>query len=71
MEGFFNQTVKPYDQYIPLGFAFSFFVTMLSVASLWTWIPTLILNAIIRGLTALNIVQIVTETREVRRTILE
>lgn len=68
---FFEHTVEPYEQYIPLVVAASFFITLIQISSLLLWVPTLILmSGAFSLLKLLGLAKVVTETLEVRRLVL-
>jgi ABC-type multidrug transport system fused ATPase/permease subunit len=70
IDEFVEQTVKPYERFIPLGFALSLFLPLVTVTRLLAWVPTTILSAIFPLLTTLGITKAVSETREVQRLVI-
>ncbi len=62
-----EETLKRYESFIPLGVAAMLFMSLTSVVSLLSWLPTLILGVVFSLLTALRVVHVVTETREVEQ----
>jgi len=71
MDGFFDQTLKPYEQYLPLILSGGLFFSIYTVSGLLTWIPTLFVQAILTLLTSIGIAKYDFETREVRRLTME
>jgi MFS family permease len=71
MDGFFDQTVKPYERYIPLIVSVGLFFSLYTITNLLTWLPTLFTQAILMFLTSIGVAQFVIETREVRRLMME
>jgi hypothetical protein len=71
MDGFFDQTLKPYERYLPLILSGSLFFSIYTISGLLTWIPTLFLQAILTLLTSIGIAKYEFETREVRRLTME
>ena len=71
MDGFFDQTLKPYERYLPLILSGGLFFSVYTVAGLLTWIPTLFVQAILTLLTSIGIAKYEFETREVRRLTME
>jgi hypothetical protein len=67
----FEQQVKemiaPYQQLIPVVIALSLLSILVTVLSLLSWLPILLLSAIFPILTACHVTREVTETREVTR----
>jgi hypothetical protein len=70
IDGFFDETVGPYERFIPLGLSFSLFMTLVTITGLLSWIPTLILETFFSVLLKLGVVKVVTETLEVRRLVI-
>lgn len=67
IDGFFDETVKPYERYIPLIVSGGLFFSLYTITNLITWLPTLITQAILTLLISLAIARFEIETREVRR----
>jgi len=67
IDDFVEQTLKPYEQFIPLGLAVSLFMPLVSIVSLLAWVPTMVLNLIFPLLTMLGVTEVITETQEVQR----
>ena len=67
IDDFFEQTLKPYEQFIPLGLAAGLFMPLVSIVSLLAWVPTIVLNLIFTLLTMLGVTEVITETQEVQR----
>jgi hypothetical protein len=67
IDGFFDQTVKPYERYIPLMIAGGLFFSIYTLTNLLTWLPTLITQALITLLISIGIARFEIEMREVRR----
>ena len=70
IDGFFDETMGPYERFIPLGLSLSLFMTLVTITSLLSWIPTLILETFFSVLLKLGVVKVVTETLEVRRLVI-
>lgn len=71
MDHLFEETVKPYEQYIPLAIAVGLFFTLQTAASLVSWIPSFLLSGIFPLLKTLKVTTVVIETEEVQRLIVE
>ena len=67
IDEFFDQTVKPYERYIPILISGGMFFSLYTITNLLTWLPTLITQAIITLLISIGIARFEIETREVRR----
>ena len=67
VDEFSNRTIKPYERFIPLAVAAIFFMPLIAVTRLLSWIPALLLRIIFFLLRALKVIKITTETREVQR----
>jgi len=59
--------IKPYQQLIPIGIAVSLLSILITILSLISWLPILILRAIFAILAACHVTKEVTETQEVKR----
>jgi hypothetical protein len=59
--------VEPFKPYIPMAVAAILFGILITIITLFSWIPILILRVIFSGLTALRVTRMVTEMREVER----
>ena len=59
--------IKPYQRLIPIGIAVSLLSILITILSLISWLPILILGAIFAILAACHVTKEVTETREVKR----
>jgi len=59
--------VEPYQQFIPIGVAVMLLSILMTIISLISWLPTIILSAIFAILTASHVTKVVTETQEVKR----
>lgn len=71
IDEFFDQTVKPYERYLPLMVSGGLFFSLYTITNLLTWLPTLITQAILTLLTSIGVASFVIETREVRRLTME
>jgi hypothetical protein len=67
IDDFFEQTLKPYEQFIPLGLAAGLFTPLVSIVSLLAWVPTMVLSLIFPLLTKLRVTEVITESQEVQR----
>lgn len=59
--------IKPYQQFIPIGIAIILLSILMTIISLISWLPTLILQGIFAILTASHVTKVVTEMQEVKR----
>ena len=59
--------IKPYQQFIPIGIAIILLSILMTIVSLISWLPTLILRAIFVILAASHVTNVVTEMQEVKR----
>lgn len=66
-----ENTVAPYERYIPMGVAGIVFMPLTTIVMLLSWIPILLLAGIFPLLTYLGVVEKVTETVEVTRLSME
>ena len=71
MDGFVETAVERYGRFIPLLLAASIFTSLLGIANLVAWVPTVALGLLFPVLTALGITRVTTETMEVRRLVIE
>ncbi len=62
-----EEMIKPYQQLIPIGIAIILLSILMTIISLISWLPTIILRAIFAILTASHVTKVVTETQEVKR----
>jgi MFS family permease len=67
IDEFFDQTLKPYERYIPLMISGGLFFSLYTITNLLTWLPTLFTQAILTLLTSIGIARFEIEMREVRR----
>jgi len=63
----FEESVKPYEKYIPIVLAISLFQPLLIITRLLSPVPVWILSAIFPLLRLVRITRVLTETREVER----
>ena len=66
VDEFFERTVKPYEQFIPLAVAASLFMPLVTISRLLAWVPTMFLSIVFPLLKALGVIKVVSETREVQ-----
>lgn len=59
--------IRPYQQLIPIGIAVMLLSILMTILSLISWLPTLILTAIFAILAVSHVTKVVTETQEVKR----
>ena len=59
--------IKPYQPLIPIAITVMLFSLLMTVLSLISWLPVLVLSAIFPLLTACHVTREVTETQEVKR----
>lgn len=69
-DGLFERTIGRYERFMPLLLAASVFMTLVSIANLLAWVPSLALHIAFSLLAVLGITKVVTETREVERLVL-
>lgn len=62
-----EDTIAPYERYIPMGLAAIVFMPLMSIVIFLSWIPILILAFVFLLLTRFGVVEEVTETVEVTR----
>ena len=62
-----EEMIKPYQQLIPIGVAVMLLSILMTVLSLISWLPTVILSVIFAILAASHVTKVVTETQEVKR----
>ena len=70
VDEFFENTVKPYEKYIPLAIIVVLFVPLMTVTRLLVWVPTLLMSIIFSLLKAMGIVKLISETREIQRLVI-
>ncbi len=62
-----KEAIRPYERWIPLVFAISIFMSLVTITRFLSWIPILALRGIFPLLTALGVTKVVTETHLVKR----
>lgn len=62
--------LRPYAEYVPIGFALFFFFVLETILRLISWVPPLVLNLLIRLFAVVGMTRVVTQTTEVRRLVL-
>jgi len=62
-----EETLRRYEPFIPVGVAVTLLTPLISVITLFSWLPILVLQITFLLLTALRVTRVVTETREVER----
>lgn len=62
-----EEIIKPYQQFIPIGVALILLSILMTVLSLISWLPTVILSVIFAILAAAHVTSVVAETQEVKR----
>jgi hypothetical protein len=70
VDEFFERTVKPHEQFIPLAIAASLFTSLATVARLLPWIPGVVLSVLFPFLASLGVTKVVSETREVQKLVI-
>jgi hypothetical protein len=70
VDEFFERTVKPYEQFIPLAVAASLFMPLVTISRLLAWVPAMFLSIVFPLLEALGVIKVVSETREVQTLII-
>jgi hypothetical protein len=71
VDEFSQQTVKPYERFVPVGLAVGTFMSLVTLTRLLAWVPTAILGSVFPLLTALGVTKVVRETQEVQRLVIE
>ncbi len=71
MENFFEETIKPYEQYIPLVITLGLFFPLQTITSLVSWLLPVVLSIIFSLLEALKVTRVVSETKEVQRLVVD
>jgi uncharacterized membrane protein YecN with MAPEG domain len=71
IDEFIERRVKPHEELIPLGVAAGLFMPLLTTTTLLAWVPTVILSLAFRLLTAWGVTKVVSETREVKRLVID
>lgn len=66
-----ENTIKPYQQFIPIGIAVMMLSILMTVITLVAWLPILILRAVFAILDVCHVTTVVTETQEVERLIID
>ncbi|MBA7651159.1 hypothetical protein ES703_58974 [subsurface metagenome] len=59
--------IEPYQQFIPIGLAFTLLGFLMTTVTFFSWIPILLLRGIFAILTACHVTNVVTETKEIKR----
>ena len=59
--------IKPYQQFIPIGIAIILLSILMTVITLFSWLPVLILRGVFAILGVCHVTTVVTETQEVER----
>lgn len=62
-----EETLRRYESFVPIGIAAMLFMSLVSIVRLLSWVPSLILGVVFLLLSALRVVHVATETREVER----
>jgi len=70
MDEFIENTVQPYEQFIPLGIVASIFMSLVTLTRFLAWIPAIVMNLIFTLLESAGITKIVREEIEVHRLVL-
>lgn len=70
MDEFIENTVQPYEQFIPLVVVASIFMSLVTITRFLTWIPTILLHLTFALLESTKITKIVREEIEVQRLVL-
>ncbi len=70
IDGFFERTVKPYEQFIPLAVAAGTFTSLVTITRLLTWVPTLAMSILFFLFTRLGVTDLVVEMLEVERLVI-
>ena len=70
MDGFTGQ-IEPFEKYIPLIISAMFLTPLLTVNQILSFIWLLVLQVVIKIFTAVGIIKIVTETRDVEKAIID
>ena len=59
--------IKPYQQFIPIGIAVMMLSILMFIVTLFSWLPILLLRAILAILSACQVTKVTVETQEVKR----
>jgi len=70
MDEFIENTVQPYEQFIPLVIIASIFMSLVTITRFLTWIPAIVMNLIFTLLESAGVTKIVREEIEVQRLVL-
>ena len=70
MDEFIENTVQPYEQFIPLGIVAGIFMSLVTLTRFLAWIPTILLNLTFTLLESVGVTKIVREEIEVQRLVL-
>jgi hypothetical protein len=70
MDEFIENTVQPYEQFIPLGIVAGIFMTLMTITRFLTWIPAILMTLIFTLLESAGVTKIVREEIEVQRLVL-
>lgn len=62
-----EEMLRRYEPFVPIGIAAMLFMSLVSIVRLLSWVPALILGVVFLLLSALRVVHVATETREVER----
>ena len=62
-----EETIEPYERFVPIAVAFMLFQVLAVINSLFFWVPMVVLGVLVPILTAVGAVKKTTETREVER----
>ena len=71
MENLIAEKLMPYEAFIPVGLSVGIFMSLMTIAGVLLWIPTLFLRLIFSLLSALGITRVVSEIREVQGVIID
>jgi hypothetical protein len=71
VEEFIDDTLNPYEKFIPLGIAVGPFMSLVTITRLLAWLPILVLRLVFSLLTALRLTKMVSETRQVQRLVIK
>jgi len=71
VDEFVEETVKPYEELIPLGVAAGLFMPLVTITRLLAWVPTAILSLVFRLLMVSGVTKVITETQEVEKLVID
>ena len=65
-----EETIKPYERYIPLMIAGGVLLTLNTILSFLSWIPPILISIILQLFKEMKIISEISETKEVKRIVI-